>query len=185
MGEEIEKEAGDEASEIIEETPDEITSLKLQIEDMTAKVSEYEDLAKRTRAEAENMRKRMEKEKRDIIRFANKNLFMNMLNFMDDFERAIKLKPENTGLEDFYKGVEMIYKGFTNFLQDNGVKELQVLHAEFDPNIHEAISLDEDEKYDKEIVIEVYSKGFTLNDDLLRPPKVRIGKPVMKQGNVE
>ncbi len=157
----------------------ELTVIKQQMDELNAKVTEYQNMASRAVAESDNIRKRAEKEKREIIQFANKNLLTSMLGFMDNFELALKNKPttdDQSSLE-FYKGIEMIHKQFVSFLADNGVEAMESLNAEFDPNIHEAIGMEEDEKYDKETVIEVYSSGYTMNGEVLRAPKVRIGKP--------
>ena len=159
------------------ELPD-MTIIKQQMEELNCKVGEYEDMARRAIAESDNIRKRAEKERREIIKFSNKNLLTSMLGFMDNFERALNSKlDENSGGMDFYKGIEMIHKQFLSFLEENGVEPMDEINAEFNPNIHEAIGLEEDDKYDKETVIEVYSKGYKLNGEILRLPKVRIGKP--------
>ena len=159
------------------ELPDMIM-IKQQMEELNHKVTEYEDMARRAIAESDNIRKRAEKERREIIKFSNKNLLTSMLGFMDNFERALNSKPdENSGGMEFYKGIEMIHKQFLSFLEENGVEHMDEINAEFNPNIHEAIGLEEDDKYEKETVIEVYSKGYKLNGEILRLPKVRIGKP--------
>lgn len=163
------------------ELPD-MTVIKQQMEELNLKVNEYEDMARRAIAESDNIRKRAEKERREIIRFANKNLLTSMLDFMDNFERALDAKPDENGdASEFYKGIEMIHKQFLSFLEDNGVESMDEINAEFNPNIHEAIALEEDDKYDKEIVIDVFSKGYKLNGEILRAPKVRIGKPKAEQ----
>lgn len=155
-----------------------MTVIKQKMDELTAQVAEYKDMALRAVAESDNIRKRAEKERREIIQFANKNLLMSMLGFMDNFERAVEHKPtDEQSSVDFYKGIQMIHKQFVTFLADNGVEAMDELNAEFDPNVHEAIGMEEDDKYEKEIVIEVYSNGYKMNGEVLRAPKVRIGKP--------
>ncbi len=156
-----------------------MTVIKQQIAELNAKVADAEGKAIRAIAESENIRKRADKEKRDIVKFANKNLLTSMLSFMDNFEHAIdeKNKPTDELGVKFYEGVKMIHKQFVTFLADNGVEPMDEVGAEFDPNIHVAIGMEEDEKYEKETVIEVYSNGYKINGEVLRNATVRIGKP--------
>ncbi|MBI4977336.1 MAG: nucleotide exchange factor GrpE [Spirochaetes bacterium] len=148
---------------------------KQQIEELEAKVREYEDIAKRTRAESENMRKRMEKEKAEFLKFSNKKLIVSFLDFLDDFDRALKTDIKDA--RDFFDGMTLIHKRLINILDSYGVKEIAALNTEFDPNIHEAISLEESSDYDHEKVIEVYQKGYKMYDDVIRTVKVRVGRP--------
>lgn len=148
---------------------------KQEIEEMESKLRDYEDVAKRARAEAENMRKRFEKEKAEFLKYANKRLIIQMLDFLDDFERA--LKADMKDVKHFQDGVTMIHKRLIGFLEGHGVKEIDPINADFDPNVHEAISLEESDSYDREKVIEVYQKGYKMFDDIIRTSKVRIGRP--------
>lgn len=168
-----------------EEHIEDLMFVKQQLEEKDMKIKDYEEMAKRARAEAENIRKRMEKEKGEIIKHANKNLLTNLLDFMDDFERALQTKVESEEAKNFYTGVEMIYKRMLTFMENFGVKEVDCVNEEFDPNLHEAIAMEEDEKYSEETVVDVFQKGYFIHGDLLRAPRVKIGKPVNPKQNTQ
>lgn len=159
------------------------SNIESKIEDLEKEISELKDKYIRTVAESDNIRKRADKEKREIIKFANKSLLLSLLGFMDDFERALKSgeKDKNTENSDFYKGIVLIHKSFKDFMNEQGVSEIEALGKEFNPNIHEALSMIELPNLSAEEVVEVCAKGYKLNDDLLRTAKVIIGKPVAKK----
>lgn len=158
---------------------DKISILKKRIEELENEVSDMKDKYMRAMAEAENIRKRTAKEKIDGIKRANKGLLLSLINFMDNFERALKSFDNDETIKgsEYYKGVELIHKQFIDFLTDNGVTEIEALGEEFDPNVHEALTMLEVPDIDKEQVVEVYAKGYKLNDELLRTAKVVVGKP--------
>lgn len=173
----------DETNEVNEENlennEDEISILKNRIEELENEVSDMKDKYMRAMAESENIRKRTAKEKADGIKRANKGLLLSLINFMDNFERALKSFDNDETIKgsEYYKGVELIHKQFIDFLTDNGVTEIEALGEEFDPNLHEALTMLEVPDIDKEQVVEVYAKGYKLNDELLRTAKVVVGKP--------
>lgn len=172
-------EVNEEQKEDLENTEDEISILKKRIEELENEVSDMKDKYMRAMAEAENIRKRTAKEKADGIKRANKGLLLSLINFMDNFERALKSFDNDETIKgsEYYKGVELIHKQFIDFLTDNGVTEIEALGEEFDPNLHEALTMIEVSDIDKEQVVEVYAKGYKLNDELLRTAKVVVGKP--------
>ncbi|WP_297286193.1 nucleotide exchange factor GrpE [uncultured Brachyspira sp.] len=172
-------EVNEEQKEDLENTEDEISILKKRIEELENEVSDMKDKYMRAMAEAENIRKRTAKEKADGIKRANKGLLLSLINFMDNFERALKSFDNDETIKgsEYYKGVELIHKQFIDFLTDNGVTEIEALGEEFDPNLHEALTMIEAADIDKEQVVEVYAKGYKLNDELLRTAKVVVGKP--------
>ena len=139
---------------------DKISILKKRIEELENEVSDMKDKYMRAMAEAENIRKRTAKEKIDGIKRANKGLLLSLINFMDNFERALKSFDNDETIKgsEYYKGVELIHKQFIDFLTDNGVTEIEALGEEFDPNVHEALTMLEVPDIDKEQVVEVYAK---------------------------
>lgn len=151
-----------------------------KIEELENQNAELKDKYMRAMAETENIRKRAAKEKIDIIKRANKDLLLSLLNFMDNFERAIKAGENNPDIQnsEYYKGIELIHKQFIDFIHDNGVEEIECLGGEFDPNMHEALTMVEIPDCENEKIVEVYAKGYKLNDELLRTAKVIVGKPI-------
>lgn len=159
-----------------------------KIEELENQNAELKDKYMRAMAETENIRKRAAKEKIETIKRANKDLLLSLLNFMDNFERAIKAGENNQDIQnsEYYKGIELIHKQFIDFIHDNGVEEIECLGGEFDPNMHEALTMVEIPDCENEKIVEVYAKGYKLNDELLRTAKVIVGKPLKaKENNTE
>ena len=158
---------------------DEVSLLKKRIEELEKESADMKNKYMYAMAEAENIRKRTAKEKIDGIKRANKGLLLSLLTFMDNFERALKAGEQDANVQgtEYYKGIELIHKQFIDFMHDNGVTEIESLGEEFDPNVHEALTMIEVPDIDKEQVVEVYAKGYKLNDELLRTAKVVVGKP--------
>ena len=157
--------------------------LNKKIEELENQNSELKDKYMRAMAETENIRKRAAKEKIETIKRANKDLLLSLLNFMDNFERAIKAGENNSDIQnsEYYKGIELIHKQFIDFIHDNGVEEIECLGEEFNPNLHEALTMVEIPDCEHEKIVEVYAKGYKLNDELLRTAKVIVGKPKAKE----
>ena len=162
---------------------DEVALLKKRIEELEKESADMKNKYMYAMAEAENIRKRTAKEKIDGIKRANKGLLLSLLTFMDNFERALKAGEQDANVQgsEYYKGIELIHKQFIDFMHDNGVTEIESLGEEFDPNVHEALTMVEVPDIDKEQVVEVYAKGYKLNDELLRTAKVVVGKPQAAQ----
>ncbi len=157
--------------------------LNKKIEELENQNADLKDKYMRAMAETENIRKRAAKEKIDTIKRANKDLLLSLLNFMDNFERAIKAGENNKDIQnsEYYKGIELIHKQFIDFIHDNGVEEIECLGEEFNPNLHEALTVIEVPDCEHEKIVEVYAKGYKLNDELLRTAKVIVGKPKAKE----
>ena len=157
--------------------------LNKKIEELENQNSDLKDKYMRAMAEMENVRKRAAKEKIETIKRANKDLLLSLLNFMDNFERAIKAGENNSDIQnsEYYKGIELIHKQFIDFIHDNGVEEIECLGEEFNPNLHEALTMVEIPDCEHEKIVEVYAKGYKLNDELLRTAKVIVGKPKAKE----
>ena len=138
--------------------------LNKKIEELENQNADLKDKYMRAMAETENIRKRAAKEKIDTIKRANKDLLLSLLNFMDNFERAIKAGENNKDIQnsEYYKGIELIHKQFIDFIHDNGVEEIKCLGEEFNPNLHEALTVIEVPDCEHEKIVEVYAKGYKL-----------------------
>ncbi|MBO5960503.1 MAG: nucleotide exchange factor GrpE [Paludibacteraceae bacterium] len=148
-----------------------------QISQLTEKCAELTDKNLRLMAEFDNYRRRTLKEKSDIIKNAGENIFKDMLPLVDDFERAltsIQPTPENASLRE---GVEIIYNKFINFLGQNGVKAIDTENKVFDVEFHEAITtIPAPEESMKGKIIDCTTKGYTLNEKVIRFAKVVVGE---------
>lgn len=141
-------------------------------EDLEKKFDDLNDSYLRLHAEFDNYRRRTMKEKADLLKTGNEKAILGVLAIVDDFERALPNIPE-----DAKEGVELIYSKFLNFLAQNGVKEIDALGETFDTEKHEAITTIPAQSEDqKDKVIDCIQKGYTLNDKVIRFPKVIVAK---------
>lgn len=142
-------------------------------DDLKEKVAELTDRNLRLMAEFDNYRKRTLKERAELIKTAGENILLNMLPLIDDFERALKAMETAQDVEAVKKGVQLIYEKFVGFLGQNGVKEIPTENAVFDVDLHEAITTFPAPSEDmKGKIMDCVSKGYTLNDKVIRYPKV-------------
>ena len=162
-----------------EETQIELLKERLAKSEEQAK--ELEDRLLRLAAEFDNYKKRMAKEFGYLIKNANENLMLQLLDTLDNFQRALDSGKTSNDYENFHKGVELIYNHLKEILTKEGLKEIEVLGKPFDPNFHEAVTQAESDEYDEGIIMDEISKGYMLNDRLLRASKVMVSKGKAKE----
>jgi molecular chaperone GrpE len=144
-------------SEQEDNTPEELEKLK--------------DSYIRLAAEYDNYRKRTIKEKADLIKNGGEKVIVGLLPVVDDFERAMQTLEKASDLSAIKEGIDLIYNKFIKYLQQNGVKPIEVLEQTFDPDLHEAIATIPTDK-EKGTVIDSVQTGYTLNDKVIRHAKV-------------
>ena len=135
------------------------------------KVEELTDRLKRTMAEFDNFRKRTEKEKSSMYIIGAKEIVEKILPVVDNFERGLAQAPEGDAFAD---GMKMIYKQLMTALDEMGVKEIEAKGKEFDPNLHNAVMHVEDENAGTNEVVEVFQKGYTYKDFVVRHSMVKV-----------
>jgi len=118
------------------------------------------------------------KDKEDSVQFANQRLLKELVQINDNLDRA--LDAPNASLESLREGIEMIQKQFATFLKNQKVEPIEALGKPFDPSLHEVMSQLESEDHDENIVMQEYSKGYTLNGRILCSAKVVIAKKPAK-----
>ena len=165
----IEEENIEEAKEL---SP--LEQLEEQIRLKDDELLKQKDTFLREKAELDNFKKRLTKEKEDFVQFANERLLKEVIQIEDNMERA--MTASNATLESLQEGVEMIQKQFATFLKNQKVKPIEALGKPFDPNLHEVLNQQESEEHEENTVIQEYSKGYTLNGRILRSAKVVIAK---------
>jgi len=179
-----EKTSGDEEKEEEVKELSPLEQLEEQIRLKDEEILKQKDTFLREKAELDNFKKRLIKEKEDFVQFANERLLKELLQIEDNLERAMTVP--NATLESLKEGVEMIQKQFSDFLKNHKVEPIEALENPFDPNLHEVVNQQESEKHEENTVIEEYSKGYTLNGRILRPAKVVISKkPTEKKEDKE
>ena len=163
---------------------DPLEELQQQLEKKDQELAEQKGDFLREKADLENFRKRLVKDKEDAVQFANQRLLKELIQVNDNLDRA--LDASNSSLETFKEGVEMIQKQFATFLKNQKVEPIEALGKPFDPNLHEVMTQQESADHDENTVIQEYSKGYTLNGRILQSAKVVIAKkPAKKKKKAE
>lgn len=163
------------------EKEEKMVSLKeseyIKLKEEADKAKENWERLLRAQADFENMRKRLEKEKQDFIKFANEGIIAELLNIMDDLERSVELtQAKHEDLPAFLKGVEMILAHLYEMLKEHGVRPIEAKGKLFDPHFHEALMQVEDKDLPEHTIVEELQKGYLLNDRVIRTTKVKVSK---------
>lgn len=168
----------DEANEMINSELEKIDMLNKQVEDLQAQVEKEKKEYLFLMAEFDNFRKRTVKEKGELIKNASESVLKGLLPIVDDFERGLQASASVEDASEVRKGMELIYQKLVKFLEQNGVKEIDSTGKPFDAELHEAIAMVPvgDDESKKGVVIDTPSKGYTLNDKVLRHAKVAVGQ---------
>ncbi|MBR1852871.1 MAG: nucleotide exchange factor GrpE [Lachnospiraceae bacterium] len=143
-------------------------------EQFKEQISQLEDKVKRQLAEFENFRNRTEKEKSAMFETGAKSVIEKMLPVIDNFERGLATVPEEQKDDPFVDGMNRIYKQLVTELENIGVKPIEAVGCEFDPNLHNAVMLVEIEEYESGVVAQELQKGYTYRDTVVRHSMVAV-----------
>lgn len=149
-------------------------ALELELEKQKELVEEANDRYKRLLAEFENARNRNEKESKRMYSVGAKEVLEQLLPVVDNFERALQTIPEEDMERAFEQGVDKIYKQLMTSLGDIGVKPMEAVGTEFNPDFHNAVMHVEDEEYGENVVVEELQKGYMYKDEVLRYSMVKV-----------
>ena len=138
------------------------------------KLLELNDKLKRQMAEFDNFRKRTEKEKTQMYDMGAKSIIEKILPVIDNFERGLATVPEDEKGSPIAEGMEKIYKQFRKTLEEAGVKAIEAVGQEFDPNFHNAVMHVDDESLGENIVAEELQKGYMYRDSVVRHSMVKV-----------
>lgn len=129
-------------------------------------------------AEIENMRRRFDKEKENLLKYGNEKVLSNLLTVVDNFDLTVNaLKSDNDDkIKNIVVGIEMVRTQFLDIMKQNGLTQVEALGKKFDPNFHEALSQAPAPGKEDDEVIQVYQQGYVLNGRLLRAAKVVVAK---------
>lgn len=154
----------------------EIEKAKEALKASEEKYGELHDKYLRLSAEFDNYRKRTLKEKTDLIKTAGDELLKKILPVLDNFERALKAMDQSTDINALKDGVVLIYNHFTDFIQQQGIKEIPAMNEPFNIDLHEAVTtIPAPSEESKGKVVDVIEKGYTLHDKVIRYAKVVVG----------
>lgn len=155
----------------------ELNAAENQIADLAVQLEKEKKEYMYLMAEFDNFRKRTLKEKSELIKNAGENVLKGLLPIVDDFERGLKATEDASDAAAVRDGMVLIYNKLIKYLEQNGVKAIDTAGADFDTNLHEAISVipvPDDSQKGK--VLDTVEKGYSINDKLLRPAKVVVGQ---------
>lgn len=138
------------------------------------KIDELNDRLIRTMAEFDNFRKRSEKEKSQMFEVGAKDIIEKILPVVDNFERGLSVVTEEEKSSAFVQGIEKIYKQLLDVLEAAGVKAIDAVGKEFDPNFHNAVMHTEDEELGENIIAEEFLKGYMYRDSVVRHSMVKV-----------
>jgi molecular chaperone GrpE len=147
-----------------------------QLNELTEKLAESQDRYLRLSAEFDNYRKRTLKERYELIKTAGEDILKDLLPVLDDFDRAMTVMNASNSIEAILEGTGLIYNKFKSILESRGLTEINPVGAEFDPDIHEAIAKIKGTGEQSGKIIDVTQKGYSLNEKIIRHPKVVIGE---------
>ena len=138
------------------------------------KIEELTDKVVRQMAEFDNFRKRTEKEKSQMYEIGAKDIIDKILPVIDNFERGLSVVPEDKKDDSFVQGMEMIYKQLMTTLESAGVKVIEAVGQEFNPDFHNAGMHVEDDEVGENIVVEEFQKGYMYRDSVVRYSMVKV-----------
>lgn len=173
------QEDGEEKPSKDDESEDgELDKLNKDLERKDEEIIELKSHIQRLQADFDNFRKQGEKQKQDLIRYANEGLIVKFLDIYEDMERALE---NSSNEEELREGLELIYSKMKNALEKEGVEEIPAVGEKFDPFKHEALlTVDSPDHENNEIVNELM-KGYTLKDKVIKYSKVRVCKKAKKE----
>lgn len=162
---------------------DEIHHLKTEFEKIKEQNASLDDSYKRKVADFDNYRKRMLKQMEDSAVEANRKIVSRILPVMDNFGRALKHSEESKDFNTLHEGLKITNAEIHRLFDDLGVKPIESVGKEFDPNLHEALMMEErdDVTFDKTVVEEI-EKGYTIGDSVIRHSKVKVAKKKAPEG---
>lgn len=127
-------------------------------------------------ADMENLKRRLQNEHQNHLKFALQSFIEELLPVLDNFERSLNVKEPSEEVQSFLKGNQMIYKQLMTILEKNGVEVIEAEGKEFDPNMHQAVMMVSDENFESGVVVEELQKGYKLKDRVIRASLVKVNE---------
>ncbi len=165
-----------EAEEFFDPETADRDGLLSKIKELEGRLEQAEERVLRTAADAENFKKRLQREKEEQTRYANETFMRELLPVIDNLERALQHSADAPNQEGLVEGLNMTLKVFIDALARLGCTVLEAIGKTFDPNFHEAVSQEESSKVEPNTVLKELQKGYMLKERLLRPAMVIVSK---------
>lgn len=160
---------------VVSEAPIEEESID-PVAELEAKLEQSEEKYLRLYAEFENYKKRTRQELDTERTYRAQSVLRDILPAIDNIERALAQQGESDEFKSLHKGVEMVYESLLHSLKENGLEVIEALDQPFDPNLHQAVMQESDERKDSGIVLEELQKGYKLKERVLRPSMVKVNE---------
>jgi molecular chaperone GrpE len=145
---------------------------------------DFKDKYLRALAETENMRKRMQKEKQDMLRFGIENVVADFIPAIDNFENALKFAANaSPEVQNWAKGFEMMLGQLKEVLTSNGITSFSSVGTMFDPELHEAVETEETNEQPDGTIVHEFTKGYKSDTRTLRAARVKVAKNTTQEGN--
>ena len=157
---------------------DQLAKLNEDLERKDEEIIELKSHLQRLQADFDNFRKQGEKQKQDLIRYANEGLIVKFIDIYEDMERALE---NSTNEEEIREGLELIYSKMKNTLEKEGVEEIPAVGEKFDPFKHEALLTVDSPDHENNEIVDELMKGYTLKDKVIKYSKVRVCKKAKKE----
>ena len=167
------------AEENHEGTPVEKDELQLaheKIAELEAKIEEMDNRYLRLQADFDNSRRRAKLDMEAAQKYRVQSIASDLVEALDNFERATKIEAENEQTKSLLSGMEMVYKAITGALAKEGIEPISSVGEEFDPRLHQAVMQVQDENFGSNIVVEEFQKGYLLKDRVIRPAMVKVNE---------
>ncbi|MSQ47398.1 MAG: nucleotide exchange factor GrpE [Deltaproteobacteria bacterium] len=172
---------GDSTTVTSEETTaigeDEIITLRTRVQEKEAEAKANYDLFLRERADLENFKRRMQRDKAEALRFANEPVIRDLLPILDNLERAVSHAQGASNSQSLVEGVSLVLRSFLDMVEKHGVSRVSAKGQLFDPAKHEAMAQVENTEVAPNTVVDEYAPAYLLHDRLLRPALVVVAKP--------
>lgn len=166
---EKENDVDENAEEVVNEKEDQIRILQ-------GEVDKWKNEYYKVFADMENVKRRLQNEHANNLKFMAQGIVEQMLPIVDNFERSLAVENPSDELKGFLKGYEMIYKQIVTLLENQGVKVIETKDKEFDPNFHQAVMTVSDENYKPGMIVEELQKGYMLKDRVIRASLVKVSE---------
>ena len=163
-------------AEWVEGTGEKAEELKIELEKANQQAAENFEGWQRERADFLNYKKRIERDRVSTEQAITSDIVKNFLVILDDLERALKARPASGEGAAWAEGIELIYRKLQTQLEAKGVTRIPAESQEFDPNLHEAITHEDNPDFESGQIIEVIEQGYLLGDRVVRPARVRVAR---------
>jgi molecular chaperone GrpE len=167
----------EEVNEEIEETvEDSEVSLEEEVMQLQEEVNTWKTDYYKVFADMENLKRRMQNEHSNALKFMMQSFIEEILPVIDNFERSLAVQNPSEEISNFLKGYEMIYQQLVSVLEKHGVEVIKTKGEEFDPNFHQAVMTIKDENYKPNMIVEELQKGYMLKDRVIRASLVKVSE---------